>query len=217
MKKEIKSYVLRAGRISPRQQYALDHHLEKLTLPMQPTPWCLTEVFGREADTIVEIGFGMGASLYTMATSCPELNFIGVEVHRAGLGSLAADLVDGGLTNVRIAPFDAYEVFRTCIRDTSLAGVQVFFPDPWPKKRHHKRRLIQPDFVHLLVSKLKPGGFIHCATDWREYACHMQSVLSSHPLLTNQHAAGGFIDRPMARPLTKFERRGLQLGHEVLD
>lgn len=217
MKRDIKSFVLRAGRVSPRQQHALDHLLADFTLPMQLTPWCFAEVFGREADTVVEIGFGMGASLLTMAMARPEVNFIGIEVHRAGLGSLVADLHDGGVTNVRIAPFDACDVFRTCLPDSSLAGIQIFFPDPWPKKRHHKRRLIQPDFVNVLVQKVKDGGFIHCATDWQEYAEQMNGVLSNNPSLINQLPAGGFSERPDTRPLTKFEQRGQRLGHGVWD
>ena len=217
MKRDIKSFVLRAGRVSPRQQHALDHLLADFTLPMQLTPWCFAEVFGREADTVVEIGFGMGASLLTMAMARPEVNFIGIEVHRAGLGSLVADLHDGGVTNVRIAAFDACDVFRTCLPDASLAGIQIFFPDPWPKKRHHKRRLIQPDFVNVLVQKVKDGGFIHCATDWQEYAEQMNGVLSNNPSLINQLPAGGFSERPDTRPLTKFEQRGQRLGHGVWD
>jgi tRNA (guanine-N7-)-methyltransferase len=217
IKKTIKSFVLRAGRVSPRQQFGLDEALLHYVLAVQPEPWCLNTIFAREADTIVEVGFGMGASLLTMAKSRPDLNFIGIEVHRAGIGSLAADLFDAGLTNVRIAPFDACDVFRTCLAPETLAGVQVFFPDPWPKKRHHKRRLIQPEFVDMLVQKTKISGFVHCATDWQDYAEHMHVVLTAHPLLRNQSLSGGFVERPVHRPLTKFEQRGKKLGHDIWD
>lgn len=218
MQRAIRSFVLRAGRISPRQQFALDHHLEAIQLPPPADkPWCLEEVFGRSSKVIVEIGFGMGASLLSMAQSQPETDFVGIEVHRAGIGSLAADLNDCGMSNVRIAPFDAVEVFSCCFEDQSLDGVQIFFPDPWPKKRHHKRRLVQERFIHLVSRKIKPGGFIHCATDWEEYAWIMLDVLKAEPSLANMAPTGGFIERPTTRPLTKFEQRGQRLGHGVWD
>lgn len=217
MKRTVKSFVLRAGRTSHRQQQGLEQHLKNYEIACTSTAWDLASLFGREADTIVEIGFGMGASLLTMARARPEINFIGIEVHRAGIGSLSAALCDEGITNVRIVPLDAVEVFKQCIPDGTLAGIQIFFPDPWPKKRHHKRRLIQPDFVHLLAQKLRQDGFLHCATDWQEYAEQMLSTLTQQPLLHNQHEAGGFIERPATRPLTKFENRGKNLGHEVFD
>ncbi len=217
MKRTIKSFVLRAGRTSPRQQQGLTQYLKNYVLECTSAPWDMLNIFNRDADTIVEIGFGMGASLLTMAKMRPDVNFIGIEVHRAGIGSLAASLFDEGITNVRIAPIDACEVFKQCIPDESLAGIQVFFPDPWPKKRHHKRRLVQPDFVSLLVKKLRKGGFLHCATDWQDYAHQMNDVLSQQSLLRNQQESGGFVERPDTRPLTKFENRGVNLGHEVFD
>lgn len=217
MKRTVKSFVLRAGRTSHRQQQGLEQHLKSYEITSTSTMWDLANLFGREADTIVEIGFGMGASLLVMARLRPEVNFIGIEVHRAGIGSLSASLFDEGITNVRIVPLDAVEMFKHCIPDGALAGVQIFFPDPWPKKRHHKRRLIQPDFVHLLAQKLRPDGFLHCATDWKEYAEQMLSILTHQPLLQNQQENGGFVDRPETRPLTKFENRGKNLGHEVFD
>jgi tRNA (guanine-N7-)-methyltransferase len=177
----------------------------------------MVKEFGRLADTVVEIGFGMGASLVNMAQQQPEVNFLGIEVHLAGIGSIIADLHDLDLNNVRVAPFDAVEVFTRSIADNSLAGVQIFFPDPWHKLRHHKRRLIQTDFVRMVSNKLKPGGFIHCATDWENYAEHMFDVLSSEPTLVNQNVQGGFTPRPDSRPLTKFEQRGTKLGHGVWD
>ncbi len=217
MQRTIKSFVLRTGRVSNRQQQALDIWLNEYTLPQQGQPWCLTTEFGREVDTIVEIGFGMGTSLVTMAQAQPEKNFIGIEVHLAGIGSLVADLHDHAVSNLRIAPFDAVEVFKTYLTDSTLAGVQIFFPDPWPKKRHNKRRLVQTEFIRQIVKKIKPGGFIHCATDWQEYAQHMYAVLSAEPTLVNQQEDGGYSPRPDARPLTKFEQRGQRLGHGVWD
>lgn len=217
MQHKIKSYVLRAGRISKRQQVALDEWLPNYLLPPPESNWDLGTLFSQTAETIVEIGFGMGASLATMAKAYPEKNFIGIEVHQAGIGSLVADLHDGDITNVRIAPYDAVTVFEHAIPDNSLAGIQIFFPDPWPKKRHHKRRLVQSEFIALIAKKLQQGGFIHCATDWEEYAYHMLTVLEDQPNLANQAGAGQFSPRPDTRPLTKFEHRGLTLGHPVHD
>jgi tRNA (guanine-N7-)-methyltransferase len=214
----IKSFTLRAGRLSPRQARALETWLPNYVLPMQTTPWCLTEIFGRHADTTVEIGFGMGQSLVQMAKAQPEINFIGVEVHKAGIGSLVADVHDAGLTNLRVAPYDAVEVFQHCIAPNTLAGIQVFFPDPWPKARHHKRRLIQPDFVRVLTETIRVNGVLHCATDWEDYANHMLTVLAAEPLLSNQAIIDkGFAERPHTRPLTKFEARGQRLGHGTWD
>lgn len=217
MHRTIKSFVLRTGRVSHRQQQALDEWLADYELPAPGQQWDLKTAFGRSADTVVEIGFGMGSSLVSMAKAAPEINFVGIEVHRAGIGSLVADLHDENIQNVRVAPFDAVEVFKTCLADQALVGVQVFFPDPWPKKRHHKRRLVQGEFVHTLVEKVKVGGFLHCATDWEDYAQQMLAVLSTEPLLKNADDAGGFMPRPERRPLTKFEQRGNRLGHGVWD
>lgn len=217
MQRTIKSFVLRAGRVSNRQQQGLDDWLSDYTTPDPQQPWDFTALFNREAEIIVEIGFGMGGSLLTMAKQQPEINFLGIEVHRAGIGSLAADLHDQAITNIRIAPYDAVDVFKTAIPENSLSGVQIFFPDPWPKKRHHKRRLIQPEFIKILLPKIKIGGFIHCATDWQDYAEHMQAVLSSEANLINQQTDGDFSPRPITRPLTKFEQRGHRLGHGVWD
>lgn len=213
----IKSFVLRAGRVSNRQQQALDAWLPDYVMPAPTKPWNIAQAFKREADTIVEIGFGMGASLLTQARLRPDLNFLGIEVHLAGIGSLVADLHDLNINNVRIAPFDAVEVFKTALIDNSLAGVQIFFPDPWPKLRHQKRRLIQTEFIKQLVPKIKLGGFLHCATDWEHYAQQMLDVLSSEPMLCNNQADGGFSPRPETRPITKFEQRGTRLGHGVWD
>ena len=217
MHRQIKSYVLRAGRVSNRQQQGLDLWLKEYELLAEGKPWCLEAAFGRDADTVVEIGFGMGASLFAMARANPSVNYLGVEVHRAGVGSLVADVHEHGLSNVRVVAHDAVAVFENQLKDNTLAGVQIFFPDPWHKKRHHKRRLIQANFVKLLVSKIKPGGFIHCATDWQEYAEHILEVLSADTTLYNQQKEGGYAPRPDTRPLTKFEQRGERLGHGVWD
>lgn len=217
MRRTIKSFVLRTGRVSNRQQQALDHWLKEYELPMNGQYWDMTAAFGREADVVVEIGFGMGASLLTMANNQPDCNFIGIEVHRAGVGSLTADLHDGMVTNVRVVPHDAVVVFKEQLQPESLAGVQIFFPDPWHKKRHNKRRLIQAEFVRLIVACLKPGGFIHCATDWEDYANHIHTVLNAETDLQNSQVDGGFSPRPDNRPLTKFEQRGTRLGHGVWD
>ena len=217
MHRRIKSYVLRAGRVSNRQQQGLELWLKEYELPVNKLPWNFSQEFGRSAETVVEIGFGMGTSLFTMAQENPQFNYIGIEVHKAGVGSLAADLHDHQVSNVRIAAHDAVEVFQTQLEDNSLSGVQIFFPDPWHKKRHHKRRLIQPEFIQLLVKKIKKNGFIHCATDWQEYADHILEVLSAEPALDNQQISGGYSPKPPSRPLTKFEQRGERLGHGVWD
>lgn len=217
MQRTIKSFVMRTGRISNRQQFALDNWLKDYELPHDQRIWDFQAIFGREADTIIEIGFGMGASLYTMAQQHPDINFIGIEVHRAGIGSLTADLHDNAISNVRLVTSDAVEIIKHQVADNTLAGVQIFFPDPWHKKRHNKRRLIQTEFVDLLVARLKPEGFIHCATDWEDYAEHIQAVLSKEKMLHNSQADGGFSPRPLTRPLTKFEARGNRLGHGVWD
>ncbi len=217
MQRTIKSFVLRTGRVSNRQQQALDCYLDDYELPLGSRAWDLPLIFGSEAKIIVEIGFGMGDSLLAMALQQPVLNFIGIEVHKAGIGSLVAKLRDNAISNVRVVTQDAVDVFKYHLADNSLAGIQIFFPDPWHKKRHHKRRLIQAEFVTMLVQRLKIGGFIHCATDWEDYAEHMQRVLSKEPTLMNAQADGGFSPRPAMRPVTKFERRGTQLGHGIWD
>ncbi len=213
----IKSFVLRAGRISKRQQLGLNQGLKSYELCFEEKSWDLEQIFQRKADTIVEIGFGMGATLLTMAKQQPQDNFIGIEVHRAGIGSLVADAEDAGIKNLRIIPQDAVIAFNDYFLENSLAAVHIFFPDPWPKKKHHKRRLIQPNFIKLILRCLKPGGIIHCATDWQEYAEQMLEVLENEKGLKNSQTQGGFAPRPATRPLTKFELRGNRLGHGVWD
>lgn len=213
----IKSFVLRAGRTSKLQQLALEQWLPEYELKISNQPWNLTEIFNRQAQTVVEIGFGMGSSLVEMALGQPELNFIGIEVHRAGVGSLVAQLHHHHINNVRVVSHDAVDVFNNCFDDDALAGVQIFFPDPWPKTKHHKRRLIQPEFVKIISKKIKSSGFIHCATDWENYAEYILSVLNDSPEFINTQSDLGYAPKPVTRPLTKFENRGVNLGHGVWD
>ena len=178
-------------------------------------PVDLDAVFGRSAPKIFEIGCGMGETSYAISAANPQNDYLGLEVHTPGVGSLCKLVAEGGISNQRICQHDAVEVLRDMIVPETLSGVHIFFPDPWPKARHHKRRLIQPPLVATLVSKLKPGGYIHCATDWENYAEQMLEVLSAEPGL--QNTADGYAPRPDYRPLTKFEQRGLRLGHGVWD
>ena len=173
------------------------------------------QVFGRTAPTILEIGFGMGETTFVIAQQMPEKNFLAIDVHTPGIGNLLKIIDESAVTNIRVMNHDAVEVLREMIANESLDGVHIFFADPWPKARHHKRRLIQPDFIHLLASRLKSGARIHLATDWEDYAQHMLQVLSAEPQLCN--TAADYAARPDYRPLTKFERRGLKLGHGVWD
>ncbi len=214
-RRAVKTYVLRGGRLGSGQARALAEQGPRFLVPFtdQAPDW--DAVFGRRAPRIVEIGFGMGQATAAIAAARPEVDFIGIEVHEAGVGSLLRLIGERQLTNLRIVRHDAVQVLEQMIAPGSLAGVQVFFPDPWPKKRHHKRRLIQPVFTARLVTRLAPGGVIHCATDWQPYAEQMLDVLSATPGLEN--TASGYAERPGYRPLTRFEARGLQLGHGVWD
>ena len=211
----IRSYVLRAGRMGTGQQRALEELGPRFVLPYQAEPLDTAAVFGRAAPRVLEIGFGMGQATAEIALSRPETDFIGVEVHTPGVGALLKRIGELGLTNLRIIQHDAVEVLRQMIAPASLAGVHIYFPDPWHKKKHHKRRLIQPELVALLASRIVPGGYLHCATDWENYAEQMLAVLSAEPALEN--SAAGYAPRPDWRPLTKFENRGLKLGHGVWD
>jgi len=211
----IRSFVVRAGRMGTGQIRALAELGPTFVLPYQSTPLDLATTFGRDAPCVLEIGFGMGDATAQIAQSLPGTNFLGVEVHPPGVGALLKHIGEKGLTHVRIVQHDAVEVLQHMVAPQSLAGVHIFFPDPWHKKRHHKRRLIQPDFVAQLVTHLAPGGYVHCATDWEPYAQQMLEVLTAEPALTN--TAEGFAQRPAYRPLTKFEQRGLKLGHGVWD
>lgn len=217
MNKHIKSFVIRNGRCGIRQNQAYLYHLGHFALSKHTQPWSFETVFARVADTIVEIGFGMGQSLIQMATMMPDKNFIGVEVHRPGIGQLLADIHQRGLSNLRLIPFDAVTAFLHYIPKESLAGVQIYFPDPWPKKRHHKRRLIQAAFIEQISSCLRSGGYLHCATDWEPYAHWMLAEIASCKHLINQSDDDCFVPKPLWRPETKFERRGIGLGHGVYD
>ena len=214
-KRPIRSYVLRQGRVSIAQARAHDQLLPRYGIAYSAQPIDLEKIFCRVGPKILEIGFGMGETTATIAAAHPEIDYLGVEVHTPGVGSLLKLIDAGGLTNLRIVQHDAAEVLRDMIAPASLDGAHIFFPDPWPKKRHHKRRLVQADFVALLASRLKPGGYLHLATDWQEYAEQMLAVLGAAPQLVN--TAEGFAPRPAYRPQTKFETRGLKLGHGVWD
>lgn len=195
---------------------ALDNHWDKYCLDPN-TDYDFSQVFGRTAPLIVEIGFGSGDSLAKMAAANPDKDYIGIEVHRPGVGHLMLLLDQLGLTNVRIYCHDAIEIIERKIADNSLAGVHLFFPDPWPKKKHHKRRIVRPSFVELLARKLQPGGYFHAATDWQNYAESMLEVLSAGAGISNSSNTGDYCERPDYRPLTKFEQRGIRLGHGVWD
>jgi tRNA (guanine-N7-)-methyltransferase len=213
--RRIKSFVTRAGRVSTGQARALEELGPRYCVPFEKKLLDYDQAFGRHAPTIFEIGFGMGETTAHIAARMPEKNFIGVEVHTPGVGSLLKLIGEQGLTNLRLIQHDAFEVITHMIAPDSLAGAHVFFPDPWHKARHNKRRLIQPPFVQLLVSRIATGGYLHCATDWQEYAEQMLEVLSAEPVL--QNTADGYAPRPDYRPVTKFENRGLKLGHGVWD
>lgn len=211
----VRSFVLRQGRLSPAQARALEQWLPRLGLPYAPLPLDFAAAFGRSAPTILEIGFGMGETTASIAAQRPETNFLGIEVHTPGVGALLKRAAELNLQNLRVVQHDAVEVLRHMIAPDTLAGVHVFFPDPWPKKRHHKRRLLQAGFVHLLAQRLAPEGYLHVATDWQNYARDILATLQAEPLLTN--TAPDYAPRPEYRPLTKFEKRGLALGHGVWD
>lgn len=211
----IRSFVNRRSHITQGQQEAIDTFLTKWSLSYRPSLLNLTETFEREAPTILEIGFGMGETTEKIALARPDDNFLGVEVFNAGVGALLKRIEASSLNNIRIIQHDAVEVLRDMLAPQSLAGVHIYFPDPWPKTRHHKRRLIQPSLIELLASRMAPGAYIHCATDWQHYAEQMLAVLSADTSL--QNTCEGFAPRPEFRPLTKFENRGLRLGHGVWD
>jgi tRNA (guanine-N7-)-methyltransferase len=211
----IKSYVLRAGRMGSGQVRALAELAPRYVLPFSATPLDASHAFGRQAPLVVEIGFGMGQATAQIAAARPQDNFLGIEVHEPGVGALLQRIDEAQLTNLRLVQHDAVQVLHDMIAPSTLAAVHVFFPDPWPKKRHWKRRLIQPPFVSLLASRLAPGGRLHCATDWQPYAEQMLEVLSAESSLEN--TADSYAPRPDYRPLTKFENRGLALGHGVWD
>ena len=211
----IRSFVLRQGRMTPAQQRAFDELYQHFGVVYSAATLDAISVFGRQAPLVFEIGSGMGETTLEIARAHPEVNYLAAEVHLPGVGALLKRIEEAHLTNLRIIRHDALEVLEHMIQDASLAALHVFFPDPWPKKRHHKRRLIQKAFAALAARKLAPGGILHAATDWPEYAVQMLEVLGAESLLENM--ATDYAERPASRPFTKFERRGIGLGHPVRD
>ena len=214
-RRSIRSFVLRAGRVTTGQARAMEQWGSHYLLPYDARTLDLAQAFGRAAPTVLEIGFGMGEATAHIAQLMPDTNFLCCEVHPPGVGALLKRIGEQEIANIRIVQHDAVEVLEHMIAPASLAGVHIFFPDPWHKKRHHKRRLVQPALARQLASRVAPGGYIHCATDWEEYAVQMLEVFSAEPLFAN--TAEAFAARPPYRPLTKFENRGLKLGHGVWD
>ncbi|MGB5397620.1 MAG: tRNA (guanosine(46)-N7)-methyltransferase TrmB [Gammaproteobacteria bacterium] len=216
-RRTIRSYVLRQGRLTPGQQNALEQYWSLYGVDFSATPLVLDTLFGRTAPVTLEIGFGDGASLLQQAMQHPERNFIGIEVHRPGVGRLLSRCHEAGLSNLRVINHDAVEVLNQQIADNSLNCVQLFFPDPWHKKRHHKRRLLQPAFAELILRKLSPGGQFHMATDWQPYAEHMLEVMEAASGFRNISGKFHYTHNQGRRPPTKFEQRGQRLGHGVYD
>jgi tRNA (guanine-N7-)-methyltransferase len=214
-RRSIRSFVLRQGRFSPAQQRAYQSLMPRFGIAYSEAALDIAGAFGRTAPTILEIGFGMGETTAAIAKARPRDNFLGIEVHSPGVGSLLKLVEEERLANIRVVQHDAVDVVTHMLAPGSLAGAHVFFPDPWPKKRHHKRRLLQKPFVSALADRLAPGGYLHIATDWEEYAIEILETLRAEPLLLNTTAH--FAPRPEYRPLTKFERRGMKLGHGVWD
>ena len=215
LRRSVRSFVVRAGRIGPGQLRALTDLGPRFLVSYRNEPLAFASLFGRDAPVVLEIGFGMGDATAGIAQAMPDTDFIAVEVHAPGVGALLKQIGERGLTNLRLIQHDAVDVLEQMIAPGSLAGVHVFFPDPWHKLRHNKRRLIQAPLVTLLATRLARGGTLHCATDWHPYAEQMLTVLSAEPLLKN--TADGYAPKPAYRPLTKFENRGLKLGHGVWD
>lgn len=213
----IRSFVLRTGRATQAQQRALTELWPQYGVEFATQLLDLDQLFGRSAPRVLEIGFGTGEALCSFARTNPEIDCLGIEVHPPGVGRCMLDLHAQHLMNCRVLAHDAVEVLKHQIPPASLTAVHIFFPDPWPKKRHHKRRLIQPDFVQLLARALTPGGLLRLATDWEPYAQHMSAVLGANSELSNEAGAAEFVARPGLRPLTRFERRGQRLGHGVWD
>ncbi|MFB4202373.1 tRNA (guanine-N(7)-)-methyltransferase [wastewater metagenome] len=214
-RRPVRSFVRREGRLTGGQQRALERLYPRYGIEPGEGVIDLTAAFGREAPVVLDIGFGDGEALAEMAQAHPERSYLGIEVYRTGVGRLLRRLEEDGIDNVRVMDADAVAILRQHIAPAGLAGVNLFFPDPWPKKRHHKRRMVQPEWLALVASRLRPGGFLHLATDWENYAEHMLEVVSASPDFDNPH--GGYAPDPGERPVTKFERRGRRKGHGVWD
>jgi tRNA (guanine-N7-)-methyltransferase len=215
--RKVRSFVKREGRLTNGQAKALELHWHEMGLAHEQGIISPATTFGNDNPLVLEIGFGMGKSLVEMAANAPEKNFIGIEVHRPGVGACLADASEQGVENLRVMEHDAVEVLKNMIPDGSLSRLQLFFPDPWHKKRHHKRRIVQPEFVELVRTKLAVGGCFHMATDWEQYAEHMLDVMINADGYTNTATDGDYVPRPDYRPITKFETRGQKLGHGVWD
>lgn len=213
----VRSFVIRGGRATVAQQRALDELWPVYGVEFSTTPLDLDAVFGRRAPRMLEIGFGAGEALATFAQANPQLDCIGIEVHRPGVGHLLLEAQAAHLSNLRVICHDAVEVLQHQLPAASIEVAHIFFPDPWHKKRHHKRRLIQPAFIELLAGVMTPGGTLRLATDWEHYAHHMREVIDASPSFTNAAGDDGFVERSPQRPLTRFERRGQRLGHDVWD
>lgn len=213
--RHVRSFVLRQGHFSEAQTRAIEAGMPRWGIEYQPQMLDLDAAFGRAAPKVLEIGFGMGGATAEIAAARPDTDFLGIEVHGPGVGNLFKLIEAQSLSNIRVIRHDAIEVLAHMLAPASLDGFHLYFPDPWPKKRHHKRRIVQPDFVANIVKYLKPGAYLHMATDWEDYATQMLEVLSANADL--QNTAEGFAPRPEWRPLTKFEQRGLRLGHGVWD
>ena len=216
-RRSVRSFVIRRGRSTAAQERALEELWPQFGIEFSEKPLDLDALFGRRARTMVEIGFGAGEALLSFARENPDMNCLGIEVHPPGVGHLLLGVQGAALTNVRVLMHDAVEILERQIPPASLCLAHIFFPDPWPKKRHHKRRLIQPEFVALLARALAPGATLRLATDWEHYAMHMRDVLDASPQFDNRAGALGFVERASARPLTRFELRGQRLGHSVWD
>ncbi|MDY5421437.1 tRNA (guanosine(46)-N7)-methyltransferase TrmB [Actinobacillus porcinus] len=219
-KRKIRSFVLRTGRLSEFQRNMMNENWAEYGLDHQTEPFDFEKIYGNTNPVVLEIGFGMGKSLVEMAEQNPDKNYLGIEVHTPGVGACLAYAIEKGVKNLRVICHDATEILRDCIADGSLGGLQLFFPDPWHKAKHHKRRIVQPHFVETVAQKLSAGGFIHFATDWENYAEHMLEVLQAMQNtvgICNTSATNDYIPRPDFRPLTKFEARGHRLGHGVWD
>lgn len=217
IRREIRSFVLRQGKITKGQQNALENLLPSFGIEYQNQAIDLNLAFNREAPKIIEIGFGMGNATWQIAKNNEQNDYLGIEVHLPGVGSLLMQIQENDVNNIRVIRHDAVEVLKNMISDNSIDGFHIYFPDPWHKKRHHKRRIIQNEFVTLLANKLKFGGYIHLATDWENYAVWMLDILRQNQSLVNQSNNNDYIPRPEYRPLTKFENRGINLGHGVWD